>query len=167
MVAIESTIDNTNIAPTPIIPSPASPTPEEARTLLESQSTHDLKQSTLYAVKDLAKASQGGKKADPDVAYPTRLAARLEVHFMALSLAMPVRQIEREGNRPVDPDWSDLGSVLSSVSRDARYLKRLCNYGWVPDNVVEPLRIVREIRAKLEVVQRLAPADQSTAFLAA
>ncbi|WP_056312623.1 hypothetical protein [Devosia sp. Root685] len=141
------------------VPSPA---PEEARTLLENQSTYDLKQSTLYSVKDLARALQGGKKADPDVTYPTRLAARLEVLFMALSLAMPLRQIEREGNRPTDPDWADFGSVLSSVSRDARYLKRLCNYGWVPDNVVEPLRIIREIRGKLDVIQRLAPEAQSS-----
>jgi hypothetical protein len=167
MDAIKSAIETTTIPPASTLPSATSPTPEEARTLLEDQSRYDLKQSTLYAVKDLARALEVGKKLDPNVTYQSRSARRLELQFMALSLALPLRQIEKDGTRPTDPDWTDLGSVLSSVSRDGRYLKRLCNNGWVPDNVVEPLRVVREIRAKLATIQRLAPEAQLSISLAA
>ncbi|WEK03280.1 MAG: hypothetical protein P0Y65_13895 [Candidatus Devosia phytovorans] len=165
MVASESTIDTNTITTDP--PSPNPPAPEEARALLESQSTYNLKQSALYAVRDLARALAGGKKADPHIPSTVRLVAHVELHFMALSLALPLRQAETAGNRPVEPDWADLRSVLSSASRDARYLKRLCNYGWVPDNVVEPLRILREIREKLEVIRRLTPEVKPTTNLAA
>lgn len=155
MVASESATDTSTItAPTVTLLAIASPTQEEARAILESQGSYNLKQSALYAVRDLARALAGGKKADPHIPSTLRLVHQLELHFMALSLAMPLRQVEVTANRPADPDWSDLGSVLSCVSRDARYLKRLCNYGWVPDNVVELLRIVREIREKLEVMGR-------------
>lgn len=165
MVASESTIDTSTTITNPRSPIP--PTPEEVRALLESKSTYNLKQSTLYAVRDLARVLAGGRKADPHIPSTLRLVGHLELHLMALSLALPLRQVETAGNRPAEPDWADLGSVLSSVSRDARYLKRLCNYGWVPDNVVEPLRIVREIGEKLEVIQRLVPEAQPTTNLAA
>lgn len=162
MVASES-IDTDTTTP----PTIATLAPEDARALLEREGSYNLKQTTKYAVNDLARALQGGKKADPNVTYPIRLRARLEVQFMALSMALPFRQIAREGERPADPDWLDLASVLASASSDARYLKRLCAYGWVPDNVSEPLRVVREMRVKLEAIQRLAPKAQSAMFLTA
>ncbi|MGR9169783.1 hypothetical protein [Rhizobium sp. KDH_Rht_773_N] len=108
----------------------------------------------------LFNALKGGKKAKPNVTAAVKLAEELEAHLIAIQRQCPAQQkpfVEPQ-HRASRGEDDDLPSLLGSASRDARYLKQLTSGGWgMSRNVVEPLRVVRELRPKLATIQARWP----------
>ncbi|MDR7028022.1 hypothetical protein [Rhizobium rosettiformans] len=108
----------------------------------------------------LFNALKGGKTAKPNVTAAVKLAEELEAHLMAIQRQCPAQQkpsVEPQ-HRAYRGEGDDLPSLLGSASRDARYLKQLTSGGWgMSRNVVEPLRVVRELRPKLATIQARWP----------
>jgi hypothetical protein len=117
--------------------------------------------SASNAGRSLASNLMGGKNADPNVEQSVALAVRLELLLRAIGAALPGQQKASPG-RPQVPAMvdggSDLATLLSAASRDAKYLKRLTQGGiGMSRNVQEPLRVVQELRHKLALIQKLRP----------
>lgn len=110
-----------------------------------------------YRLSDLLR---GGKKANPNVTPAAAVAEYLEAHFLAIQRGYPAQQKQHSEPqvRPDVPDSDDLSSHLSAASADARYIKKLCAGGMgMSPNMVEPLRVLRQLRAKLATISARWP----------
>jgi hypothetical protein len=117
-------------------------------------------QNTSRMASRLSELLRGGKKANPNVTAAAPVAEYLEAHFLAIQLRHPAQQIPHSEPqiRPAVPDSDDLSIHLSAASADARYIKRLCAGGLgMSPNMVEPLRVLRQLRAKLATISNRWP----------
>lgn len=134
-------------------------TREEAADFFNAEGWYDFPKATGHAARRLASYLRGGKRADPDnIGSAIRSAEELERRFEAVVVHRSIAPApEPETPRPVPP-LDDLPALLSSASSDAPYIKRLTYGGAGMDlgsNIAEALRVVRELRPKLEAAWKI------------
>lgn len=107
---------------------------------------------------------RGGKNANPNVTRAIAVADDLQNHLLAIQRNAPNRQNRKDGpiERPDVLQSEDLPTIIGAASSDAKYIQRLTAGGMgMSPNVVEPLRVLGELRPKLAFIQDRWPELQT------
>ncbi|KQO83562.1 hypothetical protein ASF29_01730 [Rhizobium sp. Leaf262] len=121
-------------------------------------------QKASHLSRCLSEELRGGKRANPNVSRAVAVADQLNARLLEIQQLWPHLQ-NRKGQPTKRPDVlpnSDLPTIIGSASSDARYVQRL-NAGGIgmSVNVVEPLRVLAELRRKLDFIQDRWPELQT------
>lgn len=133
--------------------------------LVSQKNAYQIIQTASSMARRLSAELRGGRKADPDVTRADAIVVDLEIHFLAIQHNHPRMQNWRgePTERPDVLQSDDLPTIIGAASSDARYLKRLtAGGGGMSPNVVEPLRVLRELREKLDFIQSRWPGLQAS-----
>lgn len=127
---------------------------QDALAFFDAEGLYYFAQNTSRAGSRLATLLRGGKKAEPSNIGPAvRVADELERRFEAIVVKYSVPPAPEPTEARAVPSSDNLPALLSSAGSDARYIKNLTyGGGGMPTgkNIAEALRVVRELRPKLE-----------------
>lgn len=133
-------------------------------TLLSARRQLQIIQNTSNLGRRLSGELRGGKNADPTVTRAIAVADDLQNHLLAIRRNAPNRQNRKDEpiERPDVLQSEDLPTIIGAASSDARYIQRLTAGGTgMSPNVVEPLRVLGELRRKLAFIQDRWPELQT------
>lgn len=123
-------------------------TPEQSHDLatkIASENDYRILEIASDKARLLALFLRGGKKADPDVEQPLKLAKELAEWLRAVDDRYPQRQQPSDAPQKPDtvPNDADLPTMMGTIGREARYLKHLTRgrMGMTP-NVVDARRVL-------------------------
>jgi len=134
---------------------------------LSSAPTRDRLQTTQnasYLARRLSDELRGGKRADPNVSHAVAVADQLNARLLEIQQLWPHLQKPKgqSTERPNVLQSDDLPTTIGAASSDARYVQRLTAGGiGMSVNVVEPLRVLGELRRKLDFIQDRWPELQT------
>lgn len=133
--------------------------------LISRKNAYQIIQNASNMARRLSAELRGGRRADPSVTRAAAIAGDLEIHFLAIQHNHPLMQNQRSepAQRLNVLQSEDLPTIIGAASSDARYLKRLtAGGGGMATNVVEPLRVLRELREKLTFIRQRWPGLQTS-----
>ncbi len=121
-------------------------------------------QNASYLARRLSDELRGGKRANPNVTRAVAVADHLNARLLDVQQLWP--HLQNQKGQPMDrPDVfqsDDLPTIIGAASSDARYVQRLTAGGMgMAVNVVEPLRVLGELRRKLDFIQDRWPELQT------
>lgn len=121
-------------------------------------------QNASYLARRLSDELRGGKRANPNVTRAVAVADHLNARLSDIQQLWP--HLQKQKGQPTDrPDVlqsDDLPTIIGAASSDARYVQRLTAGGMgMAVNVVEPLRVLGELRRKLDFIQDRWPELQT------
>ncbi|WP_280171105.1 hypothetical protein [Agrobacterium pusense] len=145
-------------------PSENSSATPAATSFTTSRDRLQITQNASYLARRLSDELRGGKRANPNVTRAVAVADHLNARLLDVQQLWP--HLQNQKGQPTDrPDAlpnNDLPTIIGSASSDARYVQRLTAGGiGMSVNVVEPLRVLGELRRKLDFIQDRWPELQT------